>query len=65
MKKSTSSKALTWIGVVFIAGVLIALVVLAPWIAAVLFIVLAAISAGRREKTKSIITFLKDLLFGW
>jgi len=65
MKQSTSSKTLTWIGAVFIAGVLIALVVLAPWVAAVLFVVLAAISAGRKEKTKSIIAFLKDLLFGW
>jgi len=65
MKQSTSLKVLTWIGVAFIVGLLVTLVFLAPWVAAVLFVVLAVITVGNKEKTKSVIAFLKDLLFSW
>tara|TARA_R110002167_G_scaffold92559_2_gene248586 strand:- start:86 stop:283 length:198 start_codon:yes stop_codon:yes gene_type:complete len=65
MKTTPSSKILGAIAVFVVVGGLIALVFFVPLVAAILFILLAAFAAGRKETRKSVITFMKDIIFGW
>jgi len=65
MKTDKPSKILVTLGVFSFVGVAVALVIFAPLIAVILFVLLAAFTAGRQETRKSFITFVKDLIFGW
>ena len=65
MKPTPSSKILGAIAVFVVVGGLIALVFFVPLVAAIVFILLVAFAAGRKETRKSVITFMKDIIFGW
>ena len=69
MRPSRSARVVTWIATILIVAALVALVVIAPVVAAVVFVGLSlafAIGVGKEGgKLIGVVSFLKDVLFGW
>lgn len=69
MIPSRNSRIIAWVATVFIVGVIGALVVFLPIVAAVAFVLLVtllSVAVSRNEgRVKGMIYFLKEILFGW